>query len=193
MPKLFYTELRLCVNLRVLCASSYRGSDLGPKIPVNILYSRNIVKSCFWGPSEAEGPQHICQQAKPDRAKYLGLLQPLLVHPQPWHHLKHQQSRPMMIAHGHGRRASFLYALVKFVTSLEGVGIFFLNEWMNENIIFSAKGNRSPCIFSLEGLVVLVVGAEMNLLRWDFSLHTQWHRFWNKKTHILKQERKKII
>jgi hypothetical protein len=57
IPKLFYTQLRLCANLRVLCASSYRGSDPSPKIPVNVLYSRNIVKSCFRGPSEAEGPQ----------------------------------------------------------------------------------------------------------------------------------------
>ena len=45
--KFFYTQLRLCANLRVLCASSYRGSDPSPKIPVNVLYSRNIVKSCF--------------------------------------------------------------------------------------------------------------------------------------------------
>jgi hypothetical protein len=57
IPKLFYTRLQLCANLRVLCASSYRGSDPSPKVPVNVLYSRNIVKSCFWGPSEAEGPQ----------------------------------------------------------------------------------------------------------------------------------------
>jgi hypothetical protein len=27
LPKLFYTQLRPCVNLRVPCASSYRGSD----------------------------------------------------------------------------------------------------------------------------------------------------------------------
>ena len=47
LPKLFYTQLRLCANLRVLCASSYRGSDPSPKIPVNVFYSRNIVKSCF--------------------------------------------------------------------------------------------------------------------------------------------------
>ena len=46
-PKLFYTQLRLYANLRVLCASSYCGSDPSPKIPVNVLYSRNIVKSCF--------------------------------------------------------------------------------------------------------------------------------------------------
>jgi hypothetical protein len=57
IPKLFYTQLRLCANLRVLCASSYRGSDPSPKIPVNVLFSRNIIKSCFLGPSEAEGPQ----------------------------------------------------------------------------------------------------------------------------------------
>jgi hypothetical protein len=43
-PKLFYTQLRLCANL---CASSYRGSDPNPKVPVNVLCSRNIVKSCF--------------------------------------------------------------------------------------------------------------------------------------------------
>jgi hypothetical protein len=43
-PKLFYTQLRLCANL---CASSYRGSDPNPKVPVIVLYSRNIVKSCF--------------------------------------------------------------------------------------------------------------------------------------------------
>ena len=47
IPKLFYIQLRLCANLRVLCASSYRSSDPSPKIPVNVLYSRNIVKSCF--------------------------------------------------------------------------------------------------------------------------------------------------
>jgi hypothetical protein len=47
IPKLFYIQLRLCANLRVLCASSYRGSDPSPKIPVNVFYSRNIVKSCF--------------------------------------------------------------------------------------------------------------------------------------------------
>jgi hypothetical protein len=28
-----------------------------PKVPVHVLPSRNIVKSRFWGPSEAEGPQ----------------------------------------------------------------------------------------------------------------------------------------
>jgi hypothetical protein len=47
VPKLFCTWLRLCANLCVLCASSRRGSDLNPKIPVHVLYSRNIVKSCF--------------------------------------------------------------------------------------------------------------------------------------------------
>jgi hypothetical protein len=39
LPKLFYTQLP--------CASSYRGSDPSPKIPVNVLYSKNIVKSYF--------------------------------------------------------------------------------------------------------------------------------------------------
>jgi hypothetical protein len=36
-PKLFYTQLRFCANL---CASSYRGSDPNPNVPVNVLYSR---------------------------------------------------------------------------------------------------------------------------------------------------------
>jgi hypothetical protein len=47
VPKLSCTYLRLCANLRVLCASSHYGSDPNPKIPVHVLYSRNIVKSCF--------------------------------------------------------------------------------------------------------------------------------------------------
>ena len=47
MPKLPCAQLRLCANLRVLCASSHCGSDPSPKIPVDVLYSRNIVKSCF--------------------------------------------------------------------------------------------------------------------------------------------------
>ena len=42
--KLFYTQLRLCA---ILCTSSYRDSDPNPKVPVNVLYSRNIVKLCF--------------------------------------------------------------------------------------------------------------------------------------------------
>jgi hypothetical protein len=68
LPKLFYTQLRLCANLRVPCASSYCGSDPSSKIPVNVLYSRNIVKLCFWGPSEAEGPQqlHSVLEGKPN-------------------------------------------------------------------------------------------------------------------------------
>jgi hypothetical protein len=57
VSKLSCAQLRLCANLRVLCASSHCGSDPSPKIPIHVLYSRNIVKSCFWGPSEAEGPQ----------------------------------------------------------------------------------------------------------------------------------------
>jgi hypothetical protein len=47
LSKLFYTQLRLCANLRIPRASSYRGSNPGPKIPVNVFHSRNIVKSCF--------------------------------------------------------------------------------------------------------------------------------------------------
>jgi hypothetical protein len=47
VPKLSCAQLRLCANLRVLCASSYYGSEPSPKTPVHVLYSRNIVKSCF--------------------------------------------------------------------------------------------------------------------------------------------------
>jgi hypothetical protein len=47
MPKVPCAQLRLCANLRILCASSYCGSDPSPKVPVHVLYSRNIVKSCF--------------------------------------------------------------------------------------------------------------------------------------------------
>jgi hypothetical protein len=57
MPKLPCAQLRLCANLRILCTSSHCGSDPRPKVPVYVLYSRNIVKSCFCGPSEDEGPQ----------------------------------------------------------------------------------------------------------------------------------------
>ena len=56
-PKLSCSHLRCCTNLRIILV--YCDADLSPKIPVHTLYSRNTVKSCFWGPSEAEGPQHI--------------------------------------------------------------------------------------------------------------------------------------
>jgi hypothetical protein len=46
MPKLPYAQLRLCANLCILCTSSHCGSDPSPKV-VYVLYSRNIVKSCF--------------------------------------------------------------------------------------------------------------------------------------------------
>jgi hypothetical protein len=47
MPKLLCAQLWLCTNLRILCTSSHCGSDPSPKVPVHVLYSRNIVKSCF--------------------------------------------------------------------------------------------------------------------------------------------------
>jgi hypothetical protein len=47
MPKLPCAQLRLCSNLRVLRTSSHYGSDPSPKVPVYVLYSKNIVKSCF--------------------------------------------------------------------------------------------------------------------------------------------------
>jgi hypothetical protein len=59
-PKLFYTQLRLYANLRVLCASSYCGSDPSPKIPVNVLYSRNIVKLCFLRTFGSRRPPTVC-------------------------------------------------------------------------------------------------------------------------------------
>jgi hypothetical protein len=59
-PKLSCEQLRFYAILRILCASSHCGFDLSPKVPVHVSYSRNIVKSCFWGPSEAEGPQQQC-------------------------------------------------------------------------------------------------------------------------------------
>ena len=48
----------ITLGLATVGVMSPRGSDPSPKIPVNVLYSRNIVNSCFWGPSEAEDPQH---------------------------------------------------------------------------------------------------------------------------------------
>jgi hypothetical protein len=54
-PKLSCSTLRRCTNLRIILV--YCDADLSPKIPVHTLYSRNTVKSCFWGPSDAEGPQ----------------------------------------------------------------------------------------------------------------------------------------
>ena len=47
MPKLLCAQLRLCANLRILCTSSHCGSDPSLKVPVHVLHSGNIVKSCF--------------------------------------------------------------------------------------------------------------------------------------------------
>jgi hypothetical protein len=55
-PKLSCLHLRRCTILRIILV--YCDADLSPKIPVHTLYSRNTIKSCFWGPSDAEGPQH---------------------------------------------------------------------------------------------------------------------------------------
>jgi hypothetical protein len=46
----------LFVFLHTAILTCLKGSC--PKVPAHVLYSRNIVKSRFWGPSEAEGPQH---------------------------------------------------------------------------------------------------------------------------------------
>jgi hypothetical protein len=56
-PKLSCSHLRLCINLRIIPV--YCNADFSSRIPVHTLYCRNTVKSCFWGPSDAEGPQHI--------------------------------------------------------------------------------------------------------------------------------------
>jgi hypothetical protein len=47
MPKVPREQLRFCANLRILCTSSYCDSNPSLKVPVHVLYSRNIVKSCF--------------------------------------------------------------------------------------------------------------------------------------------------
>jgi hypothetical protein len=61
MPKLPYAWLRSFVILCVVRASHIvYGFDPSPKVPVHILRLGNIVKSCFWGPSKDEGPQHRC-------------------------------------------------------------------------------------------------------------------------------------
>jgi hypothetical protein len=64
-PKHSCSHLRRCANLRVILV--YCDADLSPKIPVHTLYSRNTVKSCFWGPSDAEGPQHCWSSIPLDR------------------------------------------------------------------------------------------------------------------------------
>jgi hypothetical protein len=46
-PKLPCAQLRLCANLRILCTPSYCGFDPSSKVSVHVLFSRNIVKSCF--------------------------------------------------------------------------------------------------------------------------------------------------
>jgi hypothetical protein len=48
-PKLSRSHLRRCINLRIILVCC--DIDLSSKIPVHTLYSRNTVKSCFWGPS----------------------------------------------------------------------------------------------------------------------------------------------
>jgi hypothetical protein len=66
MPKLFCTQLRDHLVLRHNHLSSRSGfvltmllyaHDPIPKILVHIFHLENIVKSCFRGPLEAEGPQ----------------------------------------------------------------------------------------------------------------------------------------
>jgi hypothetical protein len=46
--------------LRLVQASSwpyFMFAIPSPKVPIHIIHLENIVKSCFWGPSEDEGPQ----------------------------------------------------------------------------------------------------------------------------------------
>jgi hypothetical protein len=39
--------------------------SLGPKISVHAFHLEDIVKSCFWGPSEDEGPQQLVLSTSP--------------------------------------------------------------------------------------------------------------------------------
>ena len=61
-----FVELGNQPVLRLVQASSwphFMFVILSPKVPVHIIHLENIVKSCFWGPSEDEGPQqqgNIC-------------------------------------------------------------------------------------------------------------------------------------
>jgi hypothetical protein len=66
MPKLFCAKLRDRLVLRHNHLSSRSGfvlimllytHDPIPKIPIHIFHLENVVKSCFGGPSKAEGPQ----------------------------------------------------------------------------------------------------------------------------------------
>jgi hypothetical protein len=67
MLKLPCVQLRLCSILRFPCASLHCDFDScpkgpSPKVPIHVLYSRNIVKSHFLGPSEVEGPQQLASE-----------------------------------------------------------------------------------------------------------------------------------
>jgi hypothetical protein len=78
-PKLSCSHLRRCINLRIVLV--YCDADLNPKIPVLTLYSRNTVKSCFWGPSEAEGPQHAaCNKSKTSRRGWPSSMHAITLH-----------------------------------------------------------------------------------------------------------------
>jgi hypothetical protein len=59
MPKVPCVQLRLCANLRILRTSSHCGSDPSPKVPVYVLCSRNIVKSCFFRTFERRRPPTV--------------------------------------------------------------------------------------------------------------------------------------
>jgi hypothetical protein len=66
-PKLSCSHLRLCINLRIIPV--YCNANFSPKVPVHTLYYRNTVKSCFWGPSDAEGPQQARIRAQGHRRR----------------------------------------------------------------------------------------------------------------------------
>jgi hypothetical protein len=60
MPKPSYAQLRLCVILRTVFVLLHAVVSIQGRRYLFMHYtSRNIVKSCFWGPSEAEGPQQV--------------------------------------------------------------------------------------------------------------------------------------
>ena len=58
-------HLRLRIKLRIIPVRC--NADFSLRVPVHTLYYRNSVKSCFWGPSDAEGPQQLRQPSAPAR------------------------------------------------------------------------------------------------------------------------------
>jgi hypothetical protein len=70
VPKLLRPWLRSSITLRLDYASYVvYNFDLCPKVPVHMLHLENIVRSCFLGPSEDEGPQNALSVILTDLSK----------------------------------------------------------------------------------------------------------------------------